>query len=178
MKLSAHHSTHGLEGTVRLLDTGETLHLRFPKGKFRAEAQVNIGGHRLETAFLLEMVESKRGEDVDMRIVLEAPIGKTATGTRLAPVPAPKAEVAGDGSPMTNNTLRQGPPPSTKHLVSNGLPPGPTPEEPPREPTPREKRSTARLEALEKMVGEPEVVEEKPKGGKKKAAARAKTPAA
>jgi len=166
MKISAHHSVHGLEGTVRLLDTGETLHIRFPKGKFRAEAQVNIGGHRMETAFQLEMIETKRDAEVDMRIVLEAPSKAKATGKQLPAKPSPKNEeaLALDGSPMLGG-LPLGAPPPARHMIKDGLPPVFQAEPPPRGLTAREGRDLARMESLEKQLGAaPEAPAPKKKG--------------
>lgn len=151
MKLSAHHSTHGLEGTVRLLATGEALHVVFPKGKFRAEVQINIGGHRMETAFLLEPIKAKKGEEVDMRIRLEAPFQALPTGKALpAAQDVQKApELAGDGSPMVGTPLPMGAPPATRFLLKDGLPPGSPAEPAPRDPTPREARALDRMQKLE-----------------------------
>lgn len=151
MRLSAHHATHGLEGTVRLLDTGEALHIRFPKGKFRAEAQVNIGGQRFETAFVLEEIEVKKGVETDMRIRLEAPMKAVATGKQTAKAaPDEKVELAGDGSPLIGKPLPMGAPPATRHLVRDGLPAEWQDEPAPRAPTARESRD---LSKLEKQLG-------------------------
>lgn len=168
MKLSAHHSTYGLEGTVRLLSTGETFHIVFPKGKYRAEAQVNIGGHRFETAFVLEPIPAKPEDEIDMQIAMVVPHAALASQVPTRKVVSAPVEVLSDGSPMVGNTMPIAAAPKTKHFIKDGLPPGPTPEPAVRELTARESKELARMVELEKKLGaKEEVPAVAPKKGKK-----------
>ena len=176
MKLSVHHSTHGLEGTVRLLATGESFHIQFDKGKFRAPVQVNIGGHRMETYF--ELVPLKVGPevDVDMAIRLAAPVSADMreVAPKALPAPAAPAEpVMRDGAVMQNNPLPMEPPKAPRHYIKDGLPPGPSPEPEPRAMTPREERNEAKARSLEAALNDERTVEPvkekvKAKGGRPK----------
>lgn len=177
MKLSTHHATHGLEGTVRLLHTGETLHLVFPKGKFRAQVQINIGGHRMETEFELVPFDAPRDADVDMRIQLVAPVEarKAPRAVSLPPAVEPPKQItaAQDGAAMEGNKLPERASRAPRHYLKDGLPPNTSAEPEPRAMTAREARTEARDIATEK---EKAGLGEKPEGKKRAAAKPRSTP--
>lgn len=113
MKLSDYHDAHGLDGTIRLTQTGEVFHFDLVKGQNALHVTVNTAGHVKEGVIRFEKIPGLRpDEPFDMKITLEVPAGAAsvplaalATPT-LVEVPAAAVELDIDGAPKTGDRER------------------------------------------------------------------------
>lgn len=152
MKLSAYFTDHGMQGTMRNVRTGETIHFDIPKRSGGVPFEVNMGGHRFEAKLIMVPYSSGRKEDpYDMQLRLIVPYGETGSGA-LDPLPkpaeGPKYPDAPDGAPMGPDPLHVPPPTFKRHFLKDGLPPE-VEEKPEVRPQPAEEPPAAVSEALE-----------------------------
>jgi hypothetical protein len=73
MKVSAQLDSSGVLVILRLLETGEALHLRFNKGELKKRVSVDMGGNLTEAFIKLRPVKTDKYEDIDVELSLIIP---------------------------------------------------------------------------------------------------------
>jgi hypothetical protein len=102
MKLSEYHSSHGLQGQLKLTQTGQTFDFRFHKGEDRLHIKAIIAGVHTDAWLVAEKIPTENPDDMrDMRLtvlVQAAPMADAMDTRRkeaaMVELPRPAAPVA------------------------------------------------------------------------------------
>lgn len=70
VKQSDYHQAHGLSGSIRLTQSGQTVDFHFPKGENRLHLQCDVGGHKSDAWLVAEPLPAEDGQEQDMRLTL------------------------------------------------------------------------------------------------------------
>ena len=110
MKLSAQHSSGGLSGSVRNIQTGELIHFQFLRGVKQLPLEVVLGDKRLEVMLRIAPVETDAGDDLDMELTFCAPEVNTTAALDYVPKIAPPVaggKIDQDGAAMAPLTAKE-----------------------------------------------------------------------
>lgn len=120
MKASDFHTTYGMAGSIRSLQTGQSINFHFPKGTDTLHLEVEMNGERYETLLRVKPISTENPDDTrDLSLSFVAPEGFTKESLDYQPkveVPA-GSRLDIDGSPMAKSSIKDGPPKETKQYL-------------------------------------------------------------